>query len=102
MLFWLMASEPSRPDDRREEDGGQDQGERKPEEADEGCADEGNLRPADVENAKHRGSDEQGGGNDGEDQPVCEDVHAAEQFIEASVLELHLELTVRELGKQQP
>src|SRR5919112_4050740 len=100
--FQALYLQPSRPEDYREEDEGLNNGERKTEEADEGCAEKGHLRTCLVESAEHRGPDEQGGRNDGEDQPVGENVNAAEEFVEAVVLELHLELTVGDLGQQQP
>ena len=48
-----------------------------------------------------REPDEHGGGDDGEDDPVGQDVHAAEELVEAAVLELNLDLAVGELGQDE-
>src|ERR671916_9379 len=96
------ALEPPGPEDYGEQQRGEDQSHDVPDKRDDGDAYQGDARAADVEGAEHGGADEERGGDDGEDEAVCEHVDAPDQLVQAAVLELDLELPVGELAEELP
>src|SRR5215210_925986 len=79
--------QPPGPEDDGQEDRGHHEREGETEKGDQGDAEDRHLGAA---------------GGDGEDEPVGEHVHLPHQFVEAAIVELHLEFPVLERGEELP